>query len=129
VDSQHTAERLDSGVGSLVRPEQKPTDETLANRMRKTRRSKSWTQQKLADLAHTTQAVIQKIENGKSLRPRNIVALAKALEVDPSWLMFGASETESISPEAVAVAKAWSELPEPQRSSVKDQVMRLSRSF
>ena len=80
-------------------------------------------------MAHTTQAVIQKIENGKSLRPRNIVALAKALEVDPAWLMFGVSDTESVSAEAIAVAKAWSELPEPQRSSVKNQVMQLSRSF
>ncbi len=128
MDNQNTVERLDSGVGSLAHPEQTPTVETLANRVRKTRRSKSWTQQKLADLAHTTQAVIQKIENGKSLRPRNIVALAKALEVDPSWLMFGASGTESLPLEAIAVAKAWSELPEPQRSSVKDQVMRLLRS-
>jgi transcriptional regulator with XRE-family HTH domain len=122
-------ERLEPEVGSPAQRKPEHAGKTLANRLRKARRSKSWTQQKLADLAKTTQAVIQKIENGKSLRPRNIVALAEALEVDPSWLMFGASETDSLSPQAVAVAKAWSELPEPQRSSFKDQIMRLSKRF
>ncbi len=104
-----------------------PVVATLATRLRGARKERSWSQQKLADRAGTTQAVIQKIENGKSLRPRNIVALADALEVEPAWLMFGASETAQLSPEAIAVAKAWSELNEPDRSSLKEQLLQLSR--
>jgi hypothetical protein len=33
--------------------------------------------------------VIQKIENGKSLRPRNIMDIAQVLNVNPAWLQFG----------------------------------------
>ncbi|MDH3317802.1 MAG: helix-turn-helix domain-containing protein [Gammaproteobacteria bacterium] len=106
-----------------------PAAETLATRLRTARNHRAWSQQGLANRACTTQAVIQKIEKGKSLRPRNIVAIAKALEVGPSWLMFGASVSEDLSPEAIAVAKAWSELSEPERSSVRDSVMRLTQRF
>lgn len=104
-----------------------PAAETLANRLRTARRRRGWSQRELAARANTTQGVIQKIENGDSLRPRIIGAIAEALEVEPAWLVFGASETERLSPEAVAVAKAWSELPEPERSAVRDSVMRLSK--
>lgn len=104
-----------------------PATETLGIRLRTARQRKSWTQQKLATRANTTQSVIQKIEEGKSVRPRNLVAIAKALKVEPSWLMFGVSETAPLSPEAIAVAKAWSELPEPERSTVRDSVMRLAK--
>ncbi len=104
----------------------RPAADTLASRLRTARKHRGWSQQDLATRACTTQAVIQKIENGKSLRPRIIVAIAEALEVEPSWLMFGAGKTAAISPEAIAVAKAWSELSEPERSFVRDSVMRLT---
>jgi transcriptional regulator with XRE-family HTH domain len=122
------ASTWNSGItayNELTRPH--PAVETLATRLRTARNRRGWTQQDLAIRACTSQAVIQKIEFGKSLRPRNIVTIAKALEVEPSWLMFGVSETAQISPEAIAVAKAWSELSEPERSSVRESVMRLSR--
>ncbi len=69
--------------------------------------------------------MIQKIENSKSLRPRNIVAIAGALDVEPSWLMFGSNDTLSVSEEALRVAKAWSGLEEPDRSAVRDNILRL----
>ncbi len=115
-----------TAYNELTRP--RPVAETLATRLRTARKRRAWTQQELATRAFTTQAVIQKIEFGKSLRPRNIVAIAGALEVEPSWLMFGVSETAQLSPDAIAVAKAWSELSEPARSSVRDSVMRLSKT-
>ena len=37
----------------------------------------------------TNQAVIQKIENGKSRQPRIVEGLAIALEVNPAWLQWG----------------------------------------
>lgn len=91
------------------------------------RKVKSWSQQDLANRAGTTQAVIQKIENGKSLRPRNIEAIAEALDVEAAWLMFGAGETARLSKEAIAVAKVWSELSESDRKAVRETILRLAK--
>ena len=129
MESRSTVQVLNSNLNDITDPGQRPVVATLASRLRSARKGHKWSQQDLATRAGTTQAVIQKIENGKSLRPRNIVAIAEALEVEPSWLMFGASETAELSPEAIAVAKAWSELDEPDRSNLKEQVMRLSRTL
>ena len=61
----------------------------IGKRLRALRQGGSLTQEDLARLANTSQAVIQKIENGKSLRPRNIPELAVVLEVNPAWLQWG----------------------------------------
>ena len=109
----------------VARP--RPAVETLADRLRVARRRRALSQEALAVRASTSREVIQKIENGKSLRPRKIVAIAEALDVEPSWLMFGDKEPVlGLSSEALAVAKAWSELSEPERASVRDSLMRLS---
>jgi transcriptional regulator with XRE-family HTH domain len=109
----------------VVRP--RPVEENLADRLRMARRRRALSQEALAVRASTTREVIQKIENGKSLRPRKIVSIAEALDVEPSWLMFGQRETApSLSPEAMAVAKAWSKLPEGERKAVRDAVMHVS---
>ncbi len=129
MESRDTVQIVNSSGKEVSEQGQRPTPATLATRLREARKSHKWSQQDLATRAGTTQAVIQKIENGKSLRPRNIVAIADALNVEPSWLMFGASQTAQLPPEAIAVAKAWSELSEPNRSNLKDQLMRLSRSL
>ncbi len=107
------------------KPLAKPS--TLATRLRHARKIRSWSQQALADRVGTSQAVIQKIENGKSLRPRNIVAIAGALEIEPSWLMFGSDGRSPVSEEAIRVAKAWSGLEEPDRSAVRDNILRLAK--
>jgi ribosome-binding protein aMBF1 (putative translation factor) len=61
----------------------------LGERLRRQRESYGLTQKILADMAGTNQAVIQKIENGKSIRPRILCALAVALDVNPAWLQYG----------------------------------------
>lgn len=61
----------------------------IGRRLRQLRRDLGLTQMELADLARTTQAVVQKIENGKSKRPRIIAELATALKVNPAWLQWG----------------------------------------
>lgn len=99
-------------------------EQSLGDRLRHRRRELGWTQQKLAERAGTTQAVIQKIENNKSLRPRNLPRLASALGVSPAWLAFGRETLSELDPEAVAVAKAWSTLTEPTRSEIKEAVFR-----
>ncbi len=105
----------------------RPLVETLADRMRIARRRRALSQEALAIRASTSREVIQKIENGKSLRPRKIVAIAEALDVEPSWLMFGGADSAlNLSSEAIAIAKAWSKLSEPERNSVRDSLTRLS---
>jgi len=61
----------------------------IGNRLRRTRKEKGLTQDQLAAQCGSKQAVIQKIENGKSLRPRQIEEIAKILDVNPAWLQFG----------------------------------------
>jgi len=58
-------------------------------RLRQLRLDRAITQVELAALVSTNQAVIQKIENGKSKRPRILAELAIALEVNPAWLQWG----------------------------------------
>ena len=98
------------------------TPRTLGERMRARRLEKGWTQEQLARRAGTNQAVIQKIENGKSLRPRKIDKIAEELGVSPSWLMFGDDGDIGLEPDAVHIAEQWSRLPEPHRSRIRDEI-------
>ena len=109
-------------------PQMMQVQETLADRLRRARKQKGWSQEFLAQRADTSQAVIQKIENGKSLRPRNIEHIAEALDVRPAWLMFGVNEVEDLDEEAVQVARAWTRLKEPERSAMKETIRRLADS-
>lgn len=108
----------------MVRRRKKPDDDsTLGSRLRRMRIQKGWTQEDLAEMSDTTQAVIQKIENGKSLRPRKIEVIAEALGVDPAWLQFGSATVEGgLDSEALEVAKAWSRTREPERSRLRDAI-------
>ena len=58
----------------------------IGQRIKELRLDCSLTQEDLAALADTDQAVIQKIEKGKSIRPRNLPELVVALKVYPAWL-------------------------------------------
>jgi len=99
---------------------------TLGERLRCKRREKKWTQEQLAVQAGTNQPVIQKIENNRSLRPRKIAAIAKALGCSPSWLMYGEQPSE-LSHEAIQVAEAWAKLPEPHQLQIKAEIFHLLR--
>lgn len=50
------------------------------------------TQSELATLARVTQASLSELETGESKHPRGdtLVKIAKALDVDPDWLITGA---------------------------------------
>ena len=99
--------------------------ETLGDRLRCRRKSLGWTQMYLAEVAGTSQAVIQKIENGKSLRPRILEQIAHCLTIKPAWLMFGVEEVGELNEEAVELARAWSRLQEPHRSAMKEAILRI----
>ena len=98
---------------------------TLGERLRYRRRQMGWTQEKLASKSGTNQAVIQKIENGKSLRPRKIDDIAAVLEVSPAWLMFGDDKALPLTDNARELAELWMGLPEQERSLILKQVRQL----
>ena len=58
--------------------------ENVGSRLRMVRREKDLTQAELGGLVGSSQGSIQKIENGKSFRPRMIMELAEALDVNPA---------------------------------------------
>jgi len=99
---------------------------TLGERVRYKRHQKGWTQDQLAMHADTNQAVIQKIENGKSLRPRKIDKNADVLDVNPAWLMFGEQQQEVLSAEAREIARLWDRLPPGDKKRIKIEVMRIA---
>jgi transcriptional regulator with XRE-family HTH domain len=99
---------------------------TLGERLRYSRRQRGWTQEQLAAKAGTNQAVIQKIENGKSLRPRKINEIAAVLEVNPAWLMFGEEQGEGLTPEERSFVESWRSLPPVQRERIRSEVIRLA---
>ena len=102
--------------------------DSLGGRLRQRRKQLGWTQMYLAERVGTSQAVIQKIENGKSLRPRILEQIANALAVKPAWLMFGVEEVGELNDEAIEVARAWSKLSEPQRSAMKDAILKIGNA-
>jgi transcriptional regulator with XRE-family HTH domain len=102
------------------------TQQSLGARLRLKRKELGWSQEKLAEKAKTTPGAVQKIENGKSLHPRNLQSLAAALGVSPAWLAFGVTTVSILDPEAAAVATAWSQLAEPARSEIKRAILNAS---
>ena len=97
----------------------------LGPRLRKRRKELGLTQTELAERVGTSQAVIQKIENGKSLRPRILEEIATALDVKPAWLMFGVEEAGELTDEAIELARAWAKLKEPHRSAMREAILRI----
>lgn len=95
---------------------------TLGERLRYRRRQMGWTQEQLAVQAGTNQAVIQKIENGKSLRPRKIDEIASVLDVNPAWLMFGDEKATPLTDEAREVAELWMKLNDNERERIRSEV-------
>ncbi len=109
----------------ITRRKKKDDMSTLGSRLRMKRREKGLTQEQLAAKADTSQAVIQKIENGKSLRPRKINIIAKVIGVDPAWLQFGGdNKPGGLDAETVELAMAWSKLRDPERSDFKKDILK-----
>jgi transcriptional regulator with XRE-family HTH domain len=101
---------------------------TLGERLRRRRKETGLTQEQLGEKSGTTQAVIQKIENGKSLRPRKLNEIAFALDVDPAWLMFGIESSEHLDTDIQEIAMVWGRLDPSRRSALKEQILREASS-
>jgi len=67
----------------------------IANRVKKLRKALDLTQHQLAELVGVAQNSIQKLEKGDTKNPRNIEALARALNCTPEYLQFGIGETQA----------------------------------
>lgn len=65
----------------------------ISKRVRERRKELGMTQYQLADLVGTAQTSIQKIERGDTKNPRNIEALARALQCTPEYLRFGVGDS------------------------------------
>ena len=101
----------------------------LGPRMRFKRLEKGLTQEQLAELAGTNQAVIQKIENGKSLRPRKIDEIADVLDVNPAWLMFGDDKADPLPADVVDIVRALRRLPEQEQTRIRREILDLSATL
>lgn len=62
---------------------------TLADRLNYLIKTKNISQEKLAKKSGVSQPAIQKIASGITKSPRNILAIANALEVNAQWLLYG----------------------------------------
>lgn len=67
----------------------------IANRVKERRKVLGLTQYQLAELTNSAQTSIQKIEKGVTKNPRNIEALARALQCTPEYLRFGVGEIDN----------------------------------
>lgn len=63
--------------------------ETLAQRLIAAREAKEWSQPELAKKAGVSQSTIGNLEAGLRKRPRELLAIAHALGVEPRWLETG----------------------------------------
>ena len=71
----------------------------LKIRFKDARVSAGLTQIQLAEKANSSQASINKIESGLTMRPRNIDVFASIMNVSPEWLQFGVgSEVDITTP-------------------------------
>lgn len=65
---------------------------TLAERVKYARELKDLSQHEIAEKAGISQPTYFKIENGLTQKPRNILDIAQALNVNPQWLATGQGE-------------------------------------
>ena len=67
----------------------------IADRVKKRSKELGLTKYELADLVGIAQTAIQRLEKGGTKNPRNIEALARALQCTPEYLLFGISYNKS----------------------------------
>lgn len=69
--------------------------ESLAQRIRKVRKERGYTQTQLALEANISQGAIWQIENGEVAKSRHIESIAAILGVTPGWLEYGDGTKQS----------------------------------
>lgn len=116
--------------------------DTLAKRLRYARERAGFSQSELARRVKLRPQAIQFIEAGHVRRPRTLVEIARALAVNPAWLLLGEGAVEvgvreaqssyqgepALSEEAVVVARLWMGLPKGQRLALKEVLLALLKT-
>lgn len=67
--------------------------ETIAERLKRAREVKEWSQEQLAKAAGVSQGTIGNVESGLRKNPRELLAIAHSLGVTPEWLQWGTEST------------------------------------
>lgn len=104
----------------------------IATRLRYARKLRKLGQVKLAELSGVKQPSISELETGesRSFRGNTLVALAKALKVNPEWLQHGKGAMERVnvplSDEAIALAQAWQRLDPELQAKTKDMILTMA---
>lgn len=75
--------------------------EEIADRLHQARAAKNWTQGQLAAAAGVKQSTIGNLEAGIRKNPRDLLAIAAALEVSPAWLQTGKGPRTAITSPAI----------------------------
>ncbi len=83
---------------------------SLGERLKKSRKSKGLTQEKLAEMIGTSRGVITNLEHDKIETPQPLIinALCNFLEINQEWLLHGIGEMDNT--EVVKSAKILSEI-------------------
>ena len=100
----------------------KPNLGSLAERVKWARDRLGLTQADLAERIGASREFVTKVESGERIRPRNMDVLAKALQVSPAWLQYGAEEIDRLSKPAIELALAWQELSPEMQEAVQKMV-------
>ncbi len=101
---------------------------SLASRLKTARKAAGLTQEQLAQAAGVSQGAIQKVENGKSHRPRKIKKIADVLGVSPSWLLLGEEGSFFISDDEKALVMRFRQLDPEDKTILRSLIDKLVRS-
>jgi phage repressor protein C with HTH and peptisase S24 domain len=90
---------------------------TIAERLKHAREAAGLTQPELAAKAKVSQGTIGNIETGLRKRPRELLAIASALNVDPSWLESGRGVMNPLRQQSTMIA-SLTPTPQPGQTAV-----------
>jgi hypothetical protein len=68
------------------------------------------------------------LENGTITRPRNMDALAMALDVSPIWLQYGDPRLDELTTKGTDIGILWQSLPEAEQKIVEQLIASLLAS-
>jgi len=95
---------------------------TLAERLKEIREKRELTQEALAKLVPCSQGTIGNLESGTRLESQKIVAIARALGVNPDWLQYGTPPQEpllALSPKEVFIVQSYRSTTQKGRETIE----------
>ena len=101
---------------------------SIASRLKSARKTANLTQERLAQASGVTQGAIQKVENGKSHRPRKLKKIADVLGVSPAWLLLGEEGSFPLSDDEKALLMRFRQLDPEDKTMLISLVDKLVRN-